>query len=537
MSTQEHRSHRQHRSRPGLAASSRGVVLVIVLLLSAVITLTVLAFSLGVGTDLRISRNDLQGKQALAAAEAGVEHGIEALQKSVPVTGDNAAVSTFLTAELGMSPTGALGKLGSIAPRYEAGEDGDLRNYNYSCVTYGEGSYCLRLIDNHDEVAAGFPLNCVKTADDQTTDCDLAVTLRSRGEVGGAVRIVDVLLKLSPEPDCAIIANGNLSLGGSSSIEGSKGCVHGNGDLKLSGAMSATGQVTASSNLSVQNNSVEVGSVTLNNDALKRSYEAGASNQPKLPVPSVRPMQFGADAISLPTLVMNDSAGYRLDADGRIYTGAGWTCQEAGSDCTGGTALNAGAISAANLGNWSFVSGKWKLNGPVANGLYFSETGVMISSSVGSALAPWRATLIALDSIQVTGSPVISAYYQSTVPGNIIVNGYVTEASPGPWKLRDLLLVSGNDLDLRGTGVNAQYTGGLYAHQQVKTSGNFFLKGFMYVENGENGWTGEFKCNAGWDLQACGNIDIGGNFTISYDGLGTAANPPAVRKLSWSDVK
>lgn len=573
MTMPEQRSHLQPRASLGrLAASSRGVVLVIVLLLSAVITLTVLAFSLGVGTDLRISRNDLLGKQALAAAEAGVQHGMEALQKLATATeasGDIEAVPSFLDPELALSPTGALAQRGTITAISEAGEDGVLRSYNYSCITYGDGRYCLRLIDNHDEIAAGFPLRCVTPQaspspyaaqqDYQAYDCDLAVTLRARGEVGGAVRIVDVLLNFSTAPDCAITANGNVTLSGNASVLGSKGCVHSNGSLKLKGAMLAIGQATASGAVSVQNNSVEVGGITLSSAALQASYEAGASQQPLLQVPSVRPMLFGAQVIPLPTHVMNDPNGYRLDADGNIYVGPGftgpggaggaWTCPDpsGSSDCSGGRALSPAEKTTLKLTGWSFSGGNWSTGaGSPVNGLYFIETPVTIGSNWGKSNCatdpcPWRATLIALNSIRVTGNPVMSSYYQSSVPGG---PGYVTPASPvGSWELRNLLLISGNDLELKGTGSSVEYAGGLFAHQQVGFTGTPYIKGFLYAENGATTWPGDPapNCNSALDLQGCGAVageqSISGNYTIEYDGLGTAAVAPLVRKLSWSDVR
>ena len=562
MTMPEHRSHLQPRVRLGrLAAGSRGVVLVIVLLLSAVITLTVLAFSLGVGTDLRISRNDLLGKQALAAAEAGVQHGMEALQKLATATeasGDIEAVPSFLNPELAMSPTGALGQRGTITAISEAGEDGAIGSFNYSCVTYGDGRYCMRLIDNHDEIAAGYPLRCVQSADDQAADCDLAVTLRSRGEVGGAVRIVDVLLSLSTTPDCAVTANGNLSMSGNAEVLGSKGCVHSNGNLKLSGSVAIIGEATASGNLTVQNNGLDVGGVTLSGTT-KTSYEAGASNQPLQQVPSVRPMLFGAQAIPLPTHVMNDPNGYRLDADGNIYVGPGfagpggaggaWTCSDTGgsSNCSGGRALSAAEKTTLKLSGWSFSGGTWSTGaGSPVNGVYFIETSVTIGSNWGSSNCatdpcPWRATLIALNSIRVTGTPVISSYYQSSILGG---PGYVTPASPvGPWELRNLLLISGNDLELKGNGSSVEYAGGLFAHQQVGFTGTPYIKRFLYAANGATTWPGDPapNCNSALDLQTCGAVtgeqSISGNYKIEYDGLGTAALAPLVRRLSWSDVR
>ena len=567
----EHRLHPPPSERSGgLHGPSRGVVLVIVLLLSAVITLTVLAFSVGVGTDLRISRNDLLGKQALAVAEAGVRHGMAALQKlaaDTEASGDVEAMPSFLDPELAMSPAAALGRLGSVVAIDEAGEDGVRRQYSYSCVSYGEGRYCLRVIDNHDEIAAGFPLHCVTPQpspspyqaqqDYPAHDCDLAVTLRSRGEVGGAVRIVDVLLGLSTTPDCAITANGNLILSGNASILGSKGCVHSNGGLALAGSMTAIGQATASSALSVQNNSVEVGGIRLSSAALRSSYEADASQQPVLQVPSVRPMLFGAQAIPLATHVMNDPNGYRLDADGNIYVGPGfaggaggaWNCSDTGtgSDCSGGRALTAAEKTALKLGGWSFSGGQWSTGaGSPVNGVYFIETPVTIGSNWGGSNCaidpcPWRATLVSLNSIRVTGTPVMSSYYQSTVPPGF---GYVTPASPvGAWELRNLLLVSGNDLQLRGIGASVEYAGGLFAHQQIGFTGTPYIKGFLYAENGASTWPGDPapNCNSALDLQTCGATagehSIGGNYRIEYDGLGTAALAPLVRMLSWSDVK
>ena len=189
------------------------------------------------------------------------------------------------------------------------------------------------------------------------------------------------------------------------------------------------------------------------------------------------------------------------DTDGNLTD-----CKWNGWECSGG--------------GGSTHDAEWKVSGNTAtDGAFFVEGWVKISGNPGDSSDPWDATIIAMNSIDISGNPTLDIF---TTTGN----------------LRNILLVSGNDLEMSGNPSNS-YTGAIYAHQQVKFNGNPALNGFIIAEDGATTWTGDPAptCNSNKDLLTCGPSSVSGNVTITYNGLDTALSPPTLTLLSWNEVR
>jgi len=252
------------RSRAGHTAASvgsrlsdeRGMVLVVVILLIA------LMLSVGaVGTrtaqiELRIASNDLQSKQALETAEAGLSHAF-ALIKRDDASHLNGAANGFNDELSGGGVGGALAALGPI----ETLADGSAYRFGQMHGQSGNDGYLVHAVDNQDETTG---------VDDPTTDRDNTVHLVSRGRVGNAERVLEAVVRRDGTFPCALCGtlgqplipvdvtltgqiatdsfdsrNGPYNAGAA----GSRGSVVSDGDVNLiggPGAVNVKGDVTAS---------------------------------------------------------------------------------------------------------------------------------------------------------------------------------------------------------------------------------------------------------------------------------------------------
>jgi len=146
----------------GFALVGALIVTVIVLALGAI---GVQSSSIG----LNIAANDLRQNQALALAESGVAHAVSLIEADPDGFDDELASD---------GTAGALTALGSPATIQG-------RSYRYHPVAANGAGYYVRVEDNFDESGG---------ADDPTADRDQRFRIISRGRVGGAERVVEVLV-------------------------------------------------------------------------------------------------------------------------------------------------------------------------------------------------------------------------------------------------------------------------------------------------------------------------------------------------------
>lgn len=482
--------------------------LVVVLLLATLGLMISLNRSMSSKTELKIAHNDLLGKQALAIAEAGLRH---AAKRIVDDSADG------LSDELANNGTGGtdsgMAGFGTVTTASHA------CGANFRFVAFGGGSedgYCVKVRDNFDETAV---------PNDPTADIDDRVELVAIGRMGTGQRTVSAMLQFNVGPDCALQVASHLDITGPVTTAGRKGCTHANGNTTISSEANLAQGATTSWIMSIS------GNPTMAGDYLDGSetgpYALAHSGQPTKPIPNVRPFAFGLDVnTGLPVNLASEVAaanGYLLASDGNVYQGGIWTCMEDPPDCTAsGAPIDPSLWSGWLSVDTSTTPTHWKFEGGgPPSGAYFIEGWVTISSSPGSPGSPWHATFIALNSIEITGNPTLAPY---TTTGN----------------LRNLLLVSGNDIQLNGSaGVNS-YQGAIFAHQQIRMNGGPAYSGFIIAENGLATWTGDPapNCASPIDLY-CDTLrgnSIDGNATITYDGLSTVGFADSIELTDWHET-
>jgi cytoskeletal protein CcmA (bactofilin family) len=285
--------------------------------------------------------------------------------------------------------------------------------------------------------------------------------VRSTGTTASQARaVVETVVRLGPyTPGNALTVGGDLTISGNPTIGGTQGGVHANGDLTLSGSPAIGGGATASG--------------TCESPCIE--------GQPAATIPAINPADFFS------------ARDFRLAADGLVYDKNGVVQPMAGGKWEG----------------WGYSAGKWTLSGNSAiNGTLYIEGTAAISGSPGSDANPWITTIIATESIEVAGSPVMRPPASSDL-GGLYRSG--TE---------NLLLVAGKDLKINGNPQQG-FQGVLAAHEQVKVSGNATLTGFIIAEDAAHAGTLVTE-----DV-------ISGNMVLIYDGNLNNPFPGDVQVMIW----
>jgi hypothetical protein len=359
----------------------------------------------------------------------------------------------------------------------------------------------VRVEDNFDETTE--PNN-------PDADVDGRVKLIAIGLKATAKRTVEAMF--NPIPDCALLTRSRLNIVGDPNVNGRKGCTHSNGDTAIPGNPLLEKGATASGTMDISGHPTLEGT---NPDPT--DYASNHQNQAAKPIPRVRPLSFGAGNVNLAAEVAAVN-GYRLAYDGSVYRGGTWDCTA--DPCTySGTPMTTFPPG----WGWSYTSdsdsnpaARWNYNGvgPL-NGAYFVEGWVTITGSPSSG----QVTIIALNSIQVIGDPMLTPF--TTAPTHL---------------LRNLLFVSGNDVELSG---NPNLQGAIFAHQQFRLSGNAILNGFAIAEDGLSTWDGDPAPNwdSGMNLTHDPNTSlVSDNPTITYDGLSTIGYGDTIELVDWHET-
>lgn len=319
----------------------------------------------------------------------------------------------------------------------------------------------------------------------------------------------------------ALITNGDLRLNGNPKLLGTRGGAHTNDDMQVSGnaAVQMTDGLTASNSVAGGGGLDDgmkitgtpcIGSAAcasnpqpdeyeLNSNAERTAYESSHNSASTYPIPKINPADYAS-------AVAGSSGGYVLKADCTVVTGSGASFSD-GLHTGGGTAVAAPS-------GWSCSGGTWKVTGnSAANGVFYAEGRVDVSGNPGSPSSPWQATIIARDSLKITGNPSIVPFATSTE------------------SLQNVLVLTGNDLEISGNPTVTGTGGGLFAHQQVKISGNPSIKGFVMAGDGQPTWAGDPFTDGPPGVTM---NEISGNPTITYSGdVGVTLLPPAVTQVGW----
>ena len=449
-------------------AGEKGIVLVISLLTIALLIGAGAAAIVSVQTDLKTSGNLNAGNRVFYIAEAGVNHARWELQSKDGTMNFDRAM--------------------------QASQDTVI----VSNSSFNGGTYRVTRLES-----------------DKTPTL---IRVRSRGVGSNNARseIEAWFRKDGGRPPKAIIANGDLNISGNAKLMGACGGAHSNDDMQITG----NPQVQMAEGLTAANRETGGGipegmeitgspcigsSGCLDSSEKRANYEAGHSSAQPYDLPRIDPADYAPHVAALGEA----GKGYILHDDGTVTRGPGVVC--------GASGLCAGGIQVAAPPGWSFSAGAWAVAGATAsNGVFYSEGKVEISGNTGSTSLPWQATIIARDSIRVSGDPHLRPYPTASPP------------------LQHHLLVSGNDLEISGN-LTANYEGGaILVHQQIKITRDSAIAGFILAGDGQPTWAGD-----PFPDRALGVVlnEISGNPVIDYSChigcLGPGCPLPLITMVGW----
>lgn len=391
----------------GQRQDERGMALVAVLLLLMMMSALGMALAVNGETETLIARNQIAGMQAQAAAEAGLNHGLAVATKYIFSWKLNgfASIDVAVDSVLANADAGNLNGLALNAPlTISAGFDAE---------------YEVSITDDDD--------NGVGEDGDPLNDVNDVLVVRATGSARDGTKVVLEAL-ISPQSLPAIVTNGDLTMSGNASLEGSEGSVHANGTLTINGgSVGVSGDASSSDTLSCADPC----------DQVEGTATGGAS---EIPVPPVHASDY------------LEWADYILNDDGTM------------TDQSGTVLCVANDKTSCNSWDWDGSSGTWALDdNSVTAGTYYVEGHVSVSGSPGSTKNPVQISIIAEGSIEIAGSPKL------------------TPDSP------ELLFVTDEDLKITGTldvvGDAALVQGQMLVRGQVAILGNASLNGQLLVED------------------------------------------------------
>lgn len=432
----------------------------IVLMLMSLLILSSLAAAMVTSgrTEVLISRNQERAAQARAAAEAGLNHGLEVTIAYVR----NWQASGFADASAAISDllNGPDNLAGTTATDADNGslEALDIpRPPTRVTLSAGTGTtYEVRVFDE-DDPARGTTLSTadvirIEENSNASVDANRRIVVRAIGYAAGSTTAT-LEATVGPLILPAVITNSDLTISGNPTITGTNGSVHTNEDLTISGSPSISDDCTASGTYSDTPGTTCGG------------YEGGG--RPTIGVPPVRAIDY----VGLADFILHD--------DGRM------------TDENNGGALvcdaSADTDACKNLGyGWKYLgSGNWTIDGDTAfNGSYYVEGNATISGNPGEPGNLLAISIIAKGDIDISGNPDLRP------------------------DLPELLFVTDKDLKVGGNfGQPTNIEGQILVHEQFMISGNPTLAGQIIVENA-----------ATVSTLVESNI-IEGNPTIVYNGL------------------
>jgi hypothetical protein len=415
------------------ARSEKGIALVIVLLLMAVLSGLATGFAMNGQVESAMAVNEVYYAGARAAAEAGMNRAVETLRVENTrdlLAGPDLTLDPLNAAAAVNADNGNLGFLLSGASPYAVDAAGLYR-------------YTIQVFDDDDpELYDGVPLTPVQLVamgepngiDSEDQNDRFIIRATGFGPSNTVVRLSRVLqstenVNIIPASTInpAILVDGDLTIDGNINLWGVFGSVHANGDLTIDGnSASVSRDATASGDFSANAN-----------------FDAGGKQ--------------GGDyaSVNMPAVDANDHqalADFILHDDGSKTLANGVACGAACAD-------------------WNWSNGQWEITGNSApTGTFFVEGSVEISGSPkGPGNTAINMSLITTGSIKITGAPKLA-------PDNV----------GNPEKF---LFVTNADLFIGGN-VNADdpslEEGQIFIKEQLHMHGNPSFQGRIIVQNEES---------------------------------------------------
>lgn len=407
--------------------SERGVALIAVLLMLAVLSGLATGFAMNGTTESAMAANEVYYAGARAAAEAGLQRAVER------IVNDNAN-------DLLAGPDQAVSANPGDAVNDDNGQVAYLFNNvagPYNLDAAGQYRYSIDILDDDDpQLYAVAPTLAQLAAMGENGDRNININQRmilravGFGPKNTTIRVMRELFSqnnVTPPSTTTLLANpailvdGDLDISGNITVNGVQGNVHANGNLAVTGN-SAT----------ISGDATSTGAFTSN-----ANWQAGGA------------FGGGRDAITVPDILAQNYtsiADYILHDDGTVTLGNGTSC------------------AAACPGDWTFGGGTWSISGNTApTGTFYVEGSVTISGSPGKKGSEIAMSIIAEGSIRITGTPKLKPENGDKI--QFVTNG-------------DLHIGGNVDLD-----DPANVDGQIFVREQLSISGNPEFQGRVMVQN------------------------------------------------------
>lgn len=455
-------------------SDDRGVALLMTLLVLIIVTTLAAGMTFSGRTEMLVARNYETAAQALGAAEAGVNHGVEITIANLQLWQANGfpTPSAAITALL-EGPDGATG-----TPATDA-DNGSLVNLGIptppaqtALAGVFSAGYEVRLFDE-DDAARGvtlLPADIARIGEDNNAFADVNNTLIVRA-IGYAADNTSVMLEAMIRGDLtdmpAIVVGGSLTWSGNGKVEGDEAGIHTNVDLTISQNPEVEGDATATG-IYVGPNPDKIDGVT------GGGYE-------EIPIAAIQAIAYKPNADYLLT-----SRGRMNDADGNLICDASIVnalCQLLGY----GWVYNPGV-------GWSIPGN----SAPAGTYYVERETGYSQGKATVSGNPNSTVSIIAEGSIEISGNPQLTA------------------------ETAGLLFVTDGDLKWGGNG---RGEGSILIHEQLNISGNPNLTVNIVVEDATSA-DGLVTLNT-----------VSGNPSITYDGGGVGGSVTAFAISAWREMR
>jgi Tfp pilus assembly protein PilX len=440
--------------------SERGIALIVVLLLMAVLSGLATGFALTGQTEVSMSTNEVYFAGARAAAEAGLNR---ALVKIFADTSTNWIAGADGLVDVTNASAAVNVDNGSLASKLGAGP--------YYVDSANRYSYELQILDDDNDLLYETPLTSAQRAamgesgNSPYVNQNDRVILRAigygpNGTVVRLARIIETVDTVTTSTTTttvlsnpAILVNGDFEMNGNITVQGTSGSVHANGNLAKTGSSGTiTGNATASGNYSGP--SVATG--------------ATGGGRPTINVPNIRAQDYISLADYKLTVVSGAAVVQTKNASG-VWT----TCTTSACKGTG----------------WTYSGGTWTSGSDPTSATYYVEGDVTIANTSGSTNR--AVSVISTGSINVQGG---SAELTPASTANNIQ--FVADG--------DVSIGGGVDLDSSSTVIEGQ----IMVRGQFEAGGNMEFQGRVMVQ----------------DVQGVGNLvanganRIHGSVQFTYNG-------------------
>jgi len=469
-------TNRLHQSK-----SERGIALVVVLLLMAVMTGLATGFAMTGQTEVQMSSNEVYFAGARAAAEAGLNRSLVKIFADTStnwVAGTDGAVNATTPSAAVNADNGSLFFLLGAGPYYVD-----------SANRY---SYEVQILDDDNDLLYETPLTAAqRTAMSEDgsayTNTNDRVVLRAigYGPNGTTVRIARIIetvdnvststTNVPSLANPAILVNGSFEMNGNITVTGTSGHVHANGDLsKTGGSGTITGSATASGSY--------IGPQV--------ATAGGGGGRPTINVPNIRASDYMHLATYKLTTVVNGS-GVTVPVV-QTQSGGVW------STCT---------TSACTGTGWTYSGGTWSSGKAPTAATYYVEGNVDIGNTSGSDNR--QVSVIATGDINVQGG---SAELTPGLGNDGTAHG-IQFVSDG-----DVEIVNGSDLD-DPTSVE----GKIFVRGQFEAGGNMEFQGRVMVQDVQS--VGNLVANGGNRIHGSVRFTYNGTLGATFTEVRTVSGP------------